>query len=439
MTQGSSEGQGSQNPSQSQTGQPVSSESLVTPALEAKFASVFGGGQKAPTKKPDEQAKKPDATKKTKELSLDARNRATQMAKRKADQRKEFFSDSSEDEEDEDTLAGDSEESAENRAQPLKRGDKPAGSKPPVKQQSKAAASDGDSEGEGTEQPKGEGTETDDETPTLSPTLRHAARRAGFSAEEADEFYAENPEKAEKFFSKMHDSFNEVSARFAQLGSNPGQQPQQQGQPVQRQQQPQQQQQPNPNADPVDQLITAMYGTSLDKLTKDYTPAFVDEVIKKPAAYLQQNVIAPMQRMMAQAQAQQMQSVAREVNGFSKGLEQDYSDLYGTSKARSKEQQSTLQQVYQNADFIRQGAMSKGVNMTVSEALERAHNMVASNYLEEQTRKRIVAQVKKRSGSLTQRPSQRKAGNLDQNGQPKKSIEAATEALAARMAELGIQ
>lgn len=442
MAQEALEGQVQQNSSQSQSGQDASSESFVTPELAAKFREVYGDNAEG-----TESADKKPVVKRPQKLSAEARHRATQTQQRKAQQRKEFFGGTEEDEGAETKKpAEDSEESASNRSQPLKRGNatpaKPAGEAKTSssQQQSSASGEEGDEDdGKGQQSQQG-AADDDDDKPTLSPVLRHAARRAGFSDEDAQTFFEMSPEKAEGFFQKMHDSFNGVSAQYAQLG----QQAAQQGQPQQqaRQQPSQQQQQPAPQqgGDPVDDLITAMYGNSADKLAKDYNPEFVDEFARKPAKWLHDNVVAPMRQMQAFYQGQQARMVAQETVSYTKGLEADFGDLYGTEKSRSEEQQATLNEVYSEADLILLGAQRKRVNMSVSEALERAHNRVASKFLEQQTRKRVLAQVQKRSSQITQRPTQRKPG-LNGNGQSdgKKTTQGAIEALTRRMQELGIE
>lgn len=442
MAQEGSEGQVQQNSSSTQQGSEASSESFVTPELQAKFDEVFGkskGGD-------DEGGGTATQAPPKKKLSLDAHRRATQQQQRKAQQRREFLDNGSEDDHDEDDGAGNSDESADNRSQPLKRGDAARQAPKNGTPQQSRAQQQSDSEDEEGQTGADDGAQTGDDDgddqPTLSPVLRHAAKRAGWTVEEADAFYADNPEKAEAYFQKMHDSFNAVSAQFAQLGN--GQQ-QQTGQPPaqqQRQQQPpqrqQQQQQAAATGDPVEDLIAAMYGNSAESLQKDYTPEFVEEFARKPARYLQEHVIGPLKQMQAFYQQQQNRLVAQETQQFTKGLESDFGDLYGTAKKRSEEQTQALSELYQTADFIRDGARSRGVQMSVSEALDRAHAMVASKFLETQTRQRLAAQVKKRSSQMTTRPTQRKAG-VNGDGKPQKSIAAATEALTRRMAELGIE
>ena len=71
--------------------------------------------------------------------------------------------------------------------------------------------------------------------------------------------------------------------------------------------------------------------------------------------------------------------------------------------------------------------------MGVSEALDLANNSLATKHLAEIERKRITAQVKRRSSQLTQRTTQRSATD----GAAKPSPQTAEAAYAARAAELG--
>lgn len=252
-----------------------------------------------------------------------------------------------------------------------------------------------------------------DEASTLSPILRHAAKRAGWEDGDIDELAKANPAMAEKTFSKLLRSFNDLSAEYGRLGAAPAVT----AQPIAA-----------PQATPrPDDLLSSLYGP--DKITKireTFGPDFVEEVL--------QPLVAPVQELMHRARQQEMEVNAREIGEFFGGLPKEFSDLYGSGNKVSEAQMEARFTLGRMADQQRRGAASVGVHLSVKEALDNANLQFAAQHLSEIERKRITGQVKKRSSQITQRPSQR--SRYSAAGEP--SIEAAQEAYAKRAAELGL-
>ena len=269
------------------------------------------------------------------------------------------------------------------------------------------------------------------DTPTLSPVLRQAAKRAGWSDEDIDALATEKPELAEQTFQRMLQSFNSLSAEYGRLGASqqqgggPAQPPQQQQFPPQ--QQPQQQQMtPPPQQDEGMNLLQELYGEQLPTLQQKYGQDFVNDILTP--------LVRPVQQLQQQYQAQQQQAVAQEIGQFFSNLPEEFSELYGKGDQVNEDQYGARARLAQLADQIQWGASRQGVELSVSEALERANLMHAAEHMEALTRKRITQSVKKRSKQLTNRPSQRKSA-APQEGSEK----SAEEAYRRRAAELGIE
>lgn len=400
----------------------ASSESMVTPELQAKFDQVFGGKDAAADR---EAGKGPTGQKKNPQ----------QQAKQK--QQKHYF-DGDDDTSDDDTPPA-------NQPQP-KQGQQRKQPGSPQPQNSTASRSRvsnqlpaGQSDDPSQQQQGDEGDQ-----PTLNPVLKRAALRAKWDADVVQEFWEKDPDLAEKTFAQLHRSQNELSSRFAQLGQMPNQPQQQPG----YSQQPPRGQSVNPAApqmsnDPnaIMQMMTEVYGgqESFQKLNSDWNnaiPTLIQPFVER--------VLMPQQQMLQQAMTfiagQERQNIAKEATMWFDGVKEDFGEMYGLGTTTpSQEQMQVKRALTLTADRIRNGARTQGIQMTVSEALEQAHLMLAADHYQEVERKRITAQIKRRSASITARPTQRKAPAVSGTGAgPEKSIQAAQEAYAAKLAELGI-
>lgn len=225
-------------------------------------------------------------------------------------------------------------------------------------------------------------------TATLNPVLRQAAKRAGLSDEQIDRAFNADPETFETVYGNTHKFFNELSARYAQMGrGNPPQ-------PAATQPATQQQQQQRD--------LNAIL-SNLDKFAENNGQDMAD-VMRQ----LGKEVIEPFRRMQAAYDAQIRQTQASEVTRTFEAFEKDFADLYGTKGQFAPVQWQARQQVAQIADQIRLGASHQGIDMGLTEALERAHALFTADRVQQQARQQITQQVKKRTAALSARPTQRK-------------------------------
>ena len=361
----------------------ASSESLVTPEIEAKFAEVFGNG--------DSGAGEASATARQRQADVEQQEELDEAAQ---------AADAS-------SPAGDDPDgSAKQDDDPTKKPDPKA----------KAAVAPASEEA----------------TATLSPVLRHAAQRAGWSKEDIDGFYAQNPALAERTFERLHGSFNDLSARYAQLGrtQNPAKP---QTAPAATAAQP---------ATPASTShLDALYSEAgLKKFGEDNGEDLVEKLLKPLGAEVIEpfrQMKAELQQMKAWVQAQQSEALAKEVNLVFKGWEDGFADLYGKNGQTTKEQHDARAQVAQLADQIVAGAAMQGIELSVSDALERAHALFTADRRNEIERKRLVAEVKTRSNRITARPTQRKVARTVDDGAAR-SEKAAMEAVGNFWAERGL-
>ena len=258
--------------------------------------------------------------------------------------------------------------------------------------------------------------EEEGEEPTLNPVLRRAAQRAGADMEKLDSIAKENPELAENYAQMCLNTLNNLSTRYGQFGETPA--------PLQQQPAPQPQQQaPAKGADP---LLAQIYGDKLESLREKYGPEYFQDIVGP--------MIEPVRELMVEATMRKQSAMRTEVEGFFKGLEPEFHELYGNGTEVNEKQNAMIQQLVHVADRIRGGAERQGIPLSVADALEQANLMVASENIGKLTMKKIASQVKKRSSQATHRPTHRRrraAGT-------ERSDRAAQQAYADRAAEFGI-
>jgi hypothetical protein len=281
----------------------------------------------------------------------------------------------------------------------------------------------------GKQEARGEATPTET---TLDAALRHAAKRAGWSDDEIKQALELNPDAAVRQFEKLHSSYNDLSKRYAELG-------QQRVNPAAGQQPPA----PKPAASGKDATSPADAPTasSLDAL---FTPKALEEfgnnngeeLVEKLLKPLHAEVIQPLREMKAWYEAQQREVLRKEVDLVFKGWEGDFADLYGTGGTLTKEQLDNRSKVALLADQIGAGAAAQGIELSVSDALERANALFTADRRAEIERKQLTSRVVKRSARLTARPTQRKIARTVGDGAPKGDA-AAIEAVKSFWSERG--
>lgn len=278
-------------------------------------------------------------------------------------------------------------------------------------------------------------TDTDDgkeddsgeaETSTLSPVLREAAKRAGMTEEAIDALYKTTPEGANKSFSNLLRSFNDLSAEYGRMGERLMRSEQGDDAPAPRNKpstRPQQR-------DSQESSLAKLYGAErLAELKDKYGADYIEDVLPP----LVNAMMGPVHQMQAQLEHQQSQGVADEVGKFFSGLGDEYESLYGKGNEVTGEQIETRQKLGLMADHIRRGAQEYGFDLSVIEALQKANLMLSAEHLSTIERKKITAAVKKRSRKITQRPSQRqRQAHSDQ------SETSAIAAYTKKAADLGV-
>lgn len=255
---------------------------------------------------------------------------------------------------------------------------------------------------------------------TLAPALQQAAKRAGWNEADINEFHAANPELAEKTFANLQTSHNELSRRFAQLGQMRGPQMQQPAvQPVQQAQQPAQLAALEAAYKNLPEFA-ANNGEQLAKVVKD----------------LYEGVVQPFKQMQAAYEAQSRQAMSHQVNATF-GTFADFADLYGQSGKLTQEQHQTRYEVAVLADRIRSGASLQGIDLSVNDALEQAHNLFTADRVKQTTRREIQQQVVTRGRQITNRPTQRRTPQTAAEG-ARRTEAGAMKAVANWWAERGV-
>lgn len=269
-------------------------------------------------------------------------------------------------------------------------------------------------------------TKPGEEAPaTLDPALKHAAKRAGWSDEElADDIKTYGVERVQRTLAKLHGSYNDLSERYAQLGAARSQQLP--GQPTQ----PAQPQQAKAN-DPFAALEALFEEKTLKQFAENNGEEIVEKFMKPLHAALQ-----PLKEIQARYEADTKASQQREVTGIFKGWETDFADLYGSGDQLTPAQVDARLKVGQMADQIAAGAAAQGIDLTISEALDRAHSHLTKDRVKEMARKEITSAVAGRAKAITSRPTQRRTVRTVNDGAAK-GDDAAQNAVAAFWAERG--
>lgn len=265
------------------------------------------------------------------------------------------------------------------------------------------------------------------ETAELDPNLRFVAQFYGWDDARIDKLFAADPELATGTFEQLLNAFQAMS-RQQGVGTLP----------------PNAQQQRTQNPGPMVAQPNTQ-GSQLEALFAN-PKAFADangEQLGQLLVGLQKEVYSPLQtalKQVAQIQAEYMvqkqQAVAAEATSATAGLAQKFPDVYGTDTGKlNLFQQQARQNLFTVADQMRAGAYQQGREMTVSDALNRAHLIVTAGKQQQQARQAVRSQVQQRSRKITARPTQRtnpRGVGVAQGN------EAAASAYATRAAELGV-
>ncbi len=263
------------------------------------------------------------------------------------------------------------------------------------------------------------GSEEEDEKSTLDPLLMHAARRAGLSDEDVSSFHGSDPDIAERMFRRFKEQQDGLSAEYGRLGA---------------------QQRTVADRDEAQAVATKpveggtsplerVYGKDkLEALREKFDPELIDEIVGP--------ILAPVAAMMQQQEEINLQAVSREIDSFFSGLDEGLGNLYGQSSDVTDEQFGRRESLGRLAGQIQDGAALSGLNLSTSECLERALGVHAREHLGELERKKVTRQVRKRSESLSHRPTQRRTRRGAPTS-PEAADEAAAQAYKDRATEIG--
>ncbi len=250
-----------------------------------------------------------------------------------------------------------------------------------------------------------------DDEPAIPENLYRAAEHSKWKPEEIVDFWKANPEMAEKTFEKMRQDMVEVNKQFSENGRARKQVAQE------RADHPTETQTPAKPKSFVDvEKARVEFGDGAAELIGQMNQVLVqqaDEIaeIKSTAASPRTQEAANQDRSMA---------VATQIgNFFGHANMKAYDDFYGPSVDANGTpysdwdhltagQQANRTAVMTEAADIQSGVAIRGTEITVGEAMTRAH-MIATDGLKTETiRKEILTSVKKKAKGVTLRPTKTK-------------------------------
>jgi len=271
-----------------------------------------------------------------------------------------------------------------------------------------AAAEDDSSKSQTKEVPATEGA---DDAPTLSPLLMQAAQRNGWPVEDANEFFEADPERAVKTFERLLEGYNNLSAEYGKLGQTGGMPPGS-GLGAPPAVTPPTPSAPKPTQSVARDILQDVFGKeAMSELKDKYDDAFVRDALEPMAEKFSKKldeVVGPLQMQVDQYETEHVRQTCF---AFLDKLNPAFNEFYGKGEDIEKldiTQRSARGELFTQADQIRSGMLLHGLSPSLTECLDRAHMRVASKHMSTLERKRITQSVKKRSQSITHRPSQKK-------------------------------
>lgn len=254
-------------------------------------------------------------------------------------------------------------------------------------------------------------------TEPLDPNLRFAAQQFGWTDDKIDKLYAADPEMAAMTFTNLLGAFTNLSR---QGGLNPAQQPASQL--------------PNPAAQLQQQAQQSKFLSLIGNL-KEFTEAN-GEPLGDMLKALHEEVYQPLMAMRAEYAVAKQQQIAAEASTTTTSLSDKFPDFYGKGEQQTLVHKQNLNMLYQWADRIRAGAADQGREMSVKDAINKAHLILTADKRVAEGRQQVRSQVQKRAKSITARPTQR----VNPRGAGvSKGDNAAAEAYSRRAQELGIE
>jgi hypothetical protein len=281
-------------------------------------------------------------------------------------------------------------------------------------------------------QDKDQGPEAgDDKKPSIPTNIYRSLEHNGWKPEKIASFYKVDPELAMQVFEQIHESTNNLSRQFSEIGRTRINTERQKNQPVVKKEEEQSQSvidiEALRKADPSNPLLPVVEG--MNKVLTQLTA--------RPT-------MEPQQR---QTRTQEDIALASQVMSFL-GADQMkvFDDFYGPAydEARmptfdghglSPGQMANRDALLEQADAIWVGAREHGRNLTVPEALGLAHSLLTEGMRTQQLRQELVSKVKQRAKGMTLRPGKSKPVLAREGDKPKtqQELEQRTEARLAKL------
>lgn len=253
-------------------------------------------------------------------------------------------------------------------------------------------AEDGDSTPESNEDAGQEPTEK----PAIPDNYFRAAQHQGWKPEQISKLYEADAEGTVEWLKQLYDASNNLNGQFAELGRAKIALEQKQTESKTMSQET------KPELD-------------LDKLRERYEDDPVGVMLDIVKAQTPKPQEQPAAQSAQTNRREEDMAVAQQLQTFftAKDLEV-YQDFYGSPdksnpydwSKTTPGQAANRQAVIQDADAIIAGYELQGKQISVSEALEKAHLRVSAPIAHQIVREQIVSQVKKRSKGITLRPSE---------------------------------
>lgn len=226
--------------------------------------------------------------------------------------------------------------------------------------------------------------------PTIDPNLRFVAAELGWSEDKLNSLFKADPELAESTLRQLADTYTNLSRQYLDPGPRPAiGSPAYQNSPAQ----------PESLTPQLDKLYA-----DLERFSETEGTEIVDRFLKP----LQSEIISPLKQLMAQNEAKARDMVRTEARTAMGSLSEKFNDFYGGMDGPSTPQQQQNRQVLgQLADQLRAGARLQGRELSIPDALKRAHLLVTADYREQVVRTELKSQIQTRGRQVTVRPSAR--------------------------------
>lgn len=273
--------------------------------------------------------------------------------------------------------------------------EEPEASDEPKPEEQEPEASDEPKPGDD-DKPEAEPKDADEDL-AIPDDLFRSAKFQGWEPEEIVGFWKSNPELAKKTLEKLHKSTIDISQQFSDIGRKSRDLPQPAVQPQ--------------KVEEVEDFV------DMKKLRDQYEDNPLVDVIetlnkglKKVVTEQQQVATQPVPSGASEEDALARQAVS---SFFTADDMKPFNDFYGTSKSIAGEDLSpgcraNRQAVINEAVDIMTGAELMRKEMSIEQAMERAHLKIASPFLPQVVRSGIMAEARTRSKGLTLKPNSSK-------------------------------